>query len=59
METEWGPLGEQVYARTYSRRMNNRRETWNETVSRVVQGNLELVEPHEIEPDEGQALTEL
>lgn len=59
METRWGPLGEQVYARTYSRRMNNRRETWNETVSRVVQGNLELVEPHEIEPDEGQALTEL
>jgi len=41
----WGPLGEVVYLRTYSRwdEERGRRETWQETVSRVVDYSLSLV----------------
>ena len=60
METEWGPLGQQVYERTYSRRTkDNRRETWEETIARVVEGNVSLVKPHEVEPGEADAIEKL
>ena len=32
MNPHWGPLGQQVYDRTYSRRTEDGRETWAETV---------------------------
>ena len=44
-EIPWGPTGELVYNRTYSRvKPNGQRETWPETVERVVDGNLALVD---------------
>ena len=40
----WGPTGEVVYNRTYSRtKADGSRETWPETVMRVARGNLGLV----------------
>lgn len=42
--TNWGPTGELVYNRTYSRtKADGSKETWPETVQRVVDGNLALV----------------
>ncbi|AGI61730.1 ribonucleotide reductase [Mycobacterium phage BTCU-1] len=44
-EVKWGPSGELVYNRTYSRtKPDGSRETWPETVQRVVDGNLALVD---------------
>lgn len=44
-EVNWGPTGELVYNRTYSRvKPDGSHETWPETVQRVVDGNLALVE---------------
>lgn len=41
----WGPSGEIVYGRTYSRtKPNGEKEQWPETVERVVDGNLALVD---------------
>ncbi len=43
-EPKWGPTGETVYERTYQRKkQDGSRETWAETVDRVVRGNLSLV----------------
>lgn len=49
-EINWGPTGQIVYERTYSRvKPDGSRETWPETVERVVAGNLALVgERHQI-----------
>ena len=42
---KWGPIGKDVYERTYSRRKpDGSMETWDETVERVVDGNLSLVD---------------
>lgn len=44
-DINWGPTGELVYNRTYSRvKPDGSRETWPETVERVVDGNLGLVD---------------
>ncbi|ASZ73933.1 ribonucleotide reductase [Gordonia phage ShayRa] len=44
-EIPWGPTGELVYNRTYSRtKPDGSKETWPETVARVVDGNLALVD---------------
>jgi ribonucleoside-triphosphate reductase len=41
---KWGPQGQLVYERTYSRtKPDGTKETWRETVERVVDGNLALV----------------
>ena len=41
----WGPIGKEVYERTYSRlKADGTHETWLETVRRVVDGNLALVD---------------
>ena len=41
---DWGPIGQQVYERTYSRRKpDGSHEQWHETVARVVHGNCDLV----------------
>ncbi|MGC9439295.1 ribonucleoside-triphosphate reductase, adenosylcobalamin-dependent [Streptomyces sp. WG5] len=50
----------QVYYRTYSRtKPDGSQETWPETVRRVVDGNLKLVEPRYIEEGEREALIDL
>lgn len=43
-EPNWGPLGEFVYLRTYSRKVEeeNRNEQWWETVRRVVEGSFSV-----------------
>lgn len=38
----WGPIGEEVYTRTYSRQTPAGKECWAETVRRVVRGNIAL-----------------
>jgi adenosylcobalamin-dependent ribonucleoside-triphosphate reductase len=43
-QPNWGPAGETVYERTYQRKkQDGTKETWRETVDRVVRGNLSLV----------------
>ncbi|QJD50257.1 ribonucleotide reductase [Mycobacterium phage Iwokeuplikedis] len=43
-EIPWGPTGKLVYERTYARvKPDGTKETWPETVARVVDGNLSLV----------------
>jgi ribonucleoside-triphosphate reductase len=40
----WGPIGKEVYDRTYSRvKSDGTKESWLETVTRTVDGNLALV----------------
>ena len=44
-EINWGPTGKLVYERTYARvKPDGTHETWPETVARVVDGNLALVD---------------
>jgi len=44
-DIKWGPIGKAVYERTYSRtKADGSKETWYETVNRVVDGNLGLVD---------------
>lgn len=53
----WGPTGELVYNRTYSRvKPDGTHETWPETVERVVDGNLALVDERFQLPNERQQL---
>ena len=56
----WGPLGEDIFRRTYSRRKpNGTSEIWSETINRVVAGNLALVgEEHHL-VDEAERLIHL
>jgi len=44
----WGPLGEFVYLRTYSRVVEgeNRNEQWLETIRRVVEGCFSIQKEH-------------
>ncbi|WP_190822030.1 ribonucleoside-triphosphate reductase, adenosylcobalamin-dependent [Saccharopolyspora pogona] len=58
--TEFGPTGQLVYERTYSRtKPDGTKETWPETVARVVDGNLALVPERHKLPDERERLVEL
>ena len=57
---KFGPLGRDVYERTYARRKSDgSSENWDETVARVVAGNLELVDAEYHLPDEAERLTAL
>lgn len=57
---KFGPTGETVYERTYQRvKPNGERETWLDTVTRVVDGNLSLVPSERIEPGERERLIDL
>lgn len=59
-EPKWGPIGREVYERTYSRPdSNGRGEQWRDTVLRVVNGNIGLVDPKYIEEGEAEALVAL
>ena len=56
----WGPIGEQVYKRTYSlTKVDGTKETWPETVTRAVEGNLALVNPQFREEGEREKLIDL
>lgn len=56
----WGPTGELVYNRTYSRvKADGSRETWPETVERVVDGNLALVDKRFALDGEREALIDM
>lgn len=59
-ETPWGPTGQLVYERTYSRtKPNGEKETWPETVERVVDGNLNLVPAERTSEHERDRLIDL
>jgi len=59
-DIKWGPTGELVYNRTYSRtKADGSKETWPETVRRVVEGNLALVDSRFELPGEREALGRL
>ncbi|AEJ92385.1 ribonucleotide reductase [Mycobacterium phage Timshel] len=59
-EINWGPTGELVYNRTYSRtKPDGSKETWPETVERVVDGNLALVDSRYHQEDERETLIRL
>lgn len=59
-EINWGPTGELVYNRTYARtKPDGSKETWPETVERVVDGNLALVDSRYALPDEREQLIRL
>lgn len=59
-EIPWGPAGEIVYNRTYARtNPDGTRETWPETVERVVDGNLALVDERYREDGEREHLVRL
>ncbi len=56
----WGPIGKEVYERTYSRvKPDQTHETWPETVRRVVDGNLALVDSKYHEHNEREKLYKL
>jgi ribonucleoside-triphosphate reductase len=57
----WGPIGEQVFKRSYARELDDsgRKETWHETVVRTVDGNLNLVDAQYIEEGEREKLIAL
>jgi ribonucleoside-triphosphate reductase (thioredoxin) len=59
-EPSWGPNGKDVYERTYQRvKSDGTRETWPDTVRRVVKGNLSLVPENRIRPGEEEELYDL
>lgn len=58
-EPNWGPVGEVVHARSYSMtKPDGEAEKWWETVVRVVDGNLGLVDARYIESTEREELIE-
>ena len=58
--TNFGPTGQIVYERTYSRvKPDGSKETWPETVQRVVDGNLALVDERYQTPREREQLIEM
>ncbi|MFI8237625.1 ribonucleoside-triphosphate reductase, adenosylcobalamin-dependent [Streptomyces sp. NPDC085866] len=57
---KFGPTGETVYERTYQRvKPSGQRETWLDTVTRVVDGNLSLVPEKHRKPGEREKLIQL
>lgn len=60
LSPKWGPIGPEVYGRTYSRdQKDGTKEDWINTVPRTVDGNLELVHKKYIQPGERKALIRL
>lgn len=59
-EIKFGPTGELVYSRTYARtKPNGEKEIWPETVKRVVEGNLALVDERHQLPNEREDLIKM
>ncbi len=60
MEPNFGPTGQVVYERSYSRtKQDGLKESWIETVTRTVDGNIALVDSKFIETDERLKLMNL
>ena len=58
-EPLWGPVGETVHLRSYAMvKPSGEHEKWLETVERVVDGNLALVDTRFVEPNEREELVE-
>lgn len=56
----WGPIGEQVFRRSYShRKEDGKLESWPEAVARIVDGNLGLVDKQFVEKDERERLIKM
>ena len=56
----WGPLGRQVFQRTYSHKFEDgTKESWQQAIVRAVDGNLGLVSPRFIEEGEREKLLDL
>lgn len=56
-EPQWGPIGREVFERTYSRvKKDGSRETWLDMVARVVIGNCGFVDPAYLEENEVEDL---
>lgn len=59
-EPAWGPIGREVFERTYSRDLpDGRKETWADTCRRVVNGSLSYLERSLWLPDEDVELFRL
>ena len=59
-QPKWGPIGKEVYERTYSRsKEDGTKETWMDTVNRAIEGNIALVPQNFIELDEKEKLKQL
>lgn len=59
-EPLWGPTGREVYERTYQRvKADGTKESWSDTVRRVVKGNLSLVPSSRIALGEEEELYDL
>jgi ribonucleoside-triphosphate reductase len=57
---QWGPNGQEVFERTYARtKPDGTKETWEDTVARVVDGNLALVPVRYHLPSERERLYSL
>lgn len=57
---KWGPLGLDVYKRSYSRtKPDGTNETWRDTIERVIDGNLALVDAKFHEHGEREKLFDL
>ena len=60
MTIAWGPIGKDIYESKYSRaKPDGTKETWEETVERVVEGNTKLVPKKFIERKEQEKLKDL
>lgn len=59
-EPKWGSSGKDVYERTYQRTLpDGSKETWSDTVRRVVEGNIGLVDASHIYEGEKEKLIDL
>lgn len=54
--SRWSNLAQIVYKRTYARADSGVVENWKETTDRVIDGNLRIVDPKFIAPNEGEEL---
>lgn len=59
MAVVWGPNGKDIFERTYARNTPEGKETWSQTVTRVVAGNLALVPAEHHQEGEAEELWEL
>lgn len=63
MSLHWSNLAKIVYRRTYARHLGDDRsmplEKWPQTIERVIRGNLALVSPDQLMPNEGEILERL
>lgn len=60
LEPKWGPSGKEIYERTYQRvKADGTKESWDDTVRRVIRGNLSLVPQDRSWPGEEDELYDL